>query len=153
MELSSIVQVLSVLTAVASLSSAWVWHKSSKSKEAIEKIYETIENKDTTIRRIIDKATNECARELSHLEVKLGSVRDENLKEFSKVWSAIGEHRVEKISKADAKDLIDSRLEPVWETLKDLKSSIHQMAVDQKELLQGISRIEGSIIERRKRDD
>ncbi len=107
-----------------------------------EALFKKIESTEASIRKTIDAAVTASSQRHGHTEVLVNGYRDD-----------IMQHKLEKISRTEAKDMIDNRVEPIWDYLKDLKQSLIQLSHDQKELLQGISRIEGSLTERRKREE
>jgi len=151
-----LIQVVGAFTTLATFISGWVMWKSARTKEVIEDINKRIIERETSILKTtkerdedlghsISSAVSRCDTKHSHLELAIAQLRDNIVKDSQEVRQIISEHKRETITEIKTRQLIDDKVEPVWEVLRDLKGSMSQLTSSQSDILKTLSRMEGAL--------
>jgi len=152
----SLVQVVGAFTGVATFISGWVMWKAARTKEVLDSINKKIlDNQESILKSTKEKneethqticsAISRCDTKYSHLELAIAQLRDNIVKDSQDVRQLISEHKRETVTEIKTRQLIDDKIEPVWEVLRDLKGTMVQMATSQSDILKTLSRMEGAL--------
>jgi len=150
----TVIQVISSFTAIATFISGWVMWKAGRTKAVIDEINTKIldkeaailkstKEKDDDLSHSISSAISRCDTKYSHLEIAIAQLRDNIVKDSQELRQIISEHKRETITEMKTRQLIDDKVEPVWEVLRDLKGSMAQVTTAQSDILKTLSRMEG----------
>lgn len=166
----SILQLLGTLTALASFISTWAMWKIGRSQAVLDKYEVKIQavgaNAEKKLKEDyghlsdkVNKINTNLESRITQLDVASAQVKEAIARDFQDIRNIISEHKREAISEIKTRQLIDDKVEPVWDVLRDLKGSIQNITSSQNDILKALSRMEGNlegkngVVHNRRRED
>lgn len=152
----SLLQLLGTLTALASFISTWAMWKIGRNQAVLDKYEVKIQSVSANAEKQlkeecgdlsdkINKVNTNLESKITHLDISSMQVKEAIAKDFQEIRNIISEHKREAISEIKTRQLIDDKVEPVWDVLRDLKGSIQNITTSQNDILKALSRMEGSL--------